>query len=147
MTAQRSRKEEITYRKYRANNKTNSTAPECTFCALKKGDYQVIKVTKHSKVVRNIFAYSIWDGQKVVDHLMIIPKRHTDTLSDLNDQEALDNFKLTSTYESKGYNLYSRAPQSNTKTILHQHTHLIKTHGVIGKFLFLLKKPYVRISL
>jgi diadenosine tetraphosphate (Ap4A) HIT family hydrolase len=96
-------------------------------------------------VIRNIFAYSIWDGQQVDDHLMVIPKKHTDTLADLNEKEAVDYVRVISAYELNGYNVYSRAPQSAIKSVIHLHTHLIKTSGPPKKVVFLARKPYIRI--
>lgn len=93
-----------------------------------------------------MFPYTQWDGQGVVDHIMVIPKKHTDTLSDLTSHEAIEYVELIASYESRGYSVYSRSPSSTRKTVVHQHTHLIKLDNQTKKLLFYLKKPFLRIT-
>lgn len=141
MPIYRSRKEELIYRKHRAGQDKSV----CQFCAIKKGDKQLIRETPHFKIIRNIFAYSIWDAQTVTDHLMIVPKKHTDSLADLTDEECNAFMKLVVVYEKQGYSFYARTPVSVIKTVAHQHTHLIKTEGLPKRLLFSLRKPlYIR---
>jgi diadenosine tetraphosphate (Ap4A) HIT family hydrolase len=140
--ATRSPKEEKVYKAHRKNEHSKTS---CIFCDIGPGHMQLVRETKSFKIVRNIFPYSHWDGQDVVDHLMIVPKLHTDTLSDLQSHEAIEYVELMSSYESQGYNVYARAPQSNRKTVVHQHTHLIKLNGKNRKFLLYLEKPHVRL--
>lgn len=143
MTAPRSRKETKLYDKYQATvDKT-----QCSFCHLKENGEQIVQETDGFLVVRNLFPYSIWDGQRVADHLMVVPRQHTDTLSDLDAQQAIEYLGVISEYEKQGYNVYARAPSSHMKSIMHQHTHLIKTIGLPKKFLLLLRKPYIRVTL
>jgi len=140
MTAQRSRKEELKYRTYR--KQTNSE--ECEFC--KSLPEQEVRTTRQFKIIKNKFPYTIWDGQTVVDHLMIVPKAHTDTVAHFTDEMIADYFKLLREYETQGYNVYARAPSSKVKSIAHQHTHLLKTEGRPKRFVLLLRKPfYVRL--
>jgi len=142
MTATRSRKEEITYRTHQSKQKNTG----CVFCHIKKGHDQFISEHTYFIVIRNIFEYSIWDGQKVVDHLMLVPKKHTDSLGELPTGAAEEFVKIISAYEKKSYNIYARAPLSVIKSVVHQHTHLIKTVGRPKNFVFLLRKPlYVRL--
>lgn len=140
MSATRSRKEEKTYKEYL------KTVPKgiCVFC---EGlNQEIVDDAKLFKVIRNIFGYSIWDGQKAVDHLMIVPKMHTDSIAHFTDEMALEMHKLISKYEQLGYNIYARAPQSAIKSVVHQHTHLIKTEGASKKFILLNRKPYLRLT-
>jgi diadenosine tetraphosphate (Ap4A) HIT family hydrolase len=142
MTAPRSRKESRTYGKYR-----KKLHPEaCDFCDVQAGDPQFISETANFKVIRNIFPYSMWDGQRVADHLMVLPRQHTDTLQDLTPRQAQEFVQLISAYEGKGYNVYARAPTSRIKTVVHQHTHLIKPSGPVRKLVFMIRRPYMRIS-
>lgn len=136
MTAQRSRKEELKYRTYRRQTNFN----ECEFC--KSLPDQELKTTSQFKVIRNKFPYTIWDGQTVVDHLMIVPKAHTDTVAHFTDDMITDYFKLLQAYETQGYNVYARAPSSKIKSIAHQHTHLLKTQGRPKSFVLLLRRPF-----
>jgi diadenosine tetraphosphate (Ap4A) HIT family hydrolase len=141
MTATRSRKEEKFYKKYLKTVDKNV----CVFCAIKKGSDQLVVTTKHFKVITNIFPYSVWDGQEVVDHLMITPKKHTDSLKDMPDSQKVEYVNLIESYEQNGYNIYARAPINKTKSVVHQHTHLIKTDGALKKLIVFSTKPYVRI--
>ncbi len=140
MTAQRSRKEELRYRIYRKQTNINA----CEFC--KPLSEQELKTTDQFKVIRNKFPYTIWDGQTVVEHLMIVPKMHTDTVAHFTKEMVADYFKLLKAYEKQGYNVYARAPTSKIKSIAHQHTHLLKTEGRPKSIILLLRRPfYIRL--
>lgn len=143
MTAQRSTKEEKLYRKYKIVHK--STA--CPFCEIKIGHPQFVEETDNFMVISNRIPYSIWDGQIVKEHLMLVPKVHTDRLGGIDSKHASEYLQIINKYESEGYNMYSRAPQSKIKSVFHQHTHLLKLGGNERKFLFFMRKPfYVRAS-
>ncbi len=136
----RSRKEHKVYKNYLKKLPKDV----CQFCLIDQSTPQFIKETKHFKIVQNIFPYSMWDMQSVADHLMIIPKQHTDTLSDLTAEQALEFTHLLADYEKQGYNVYARTPGSGIKSVVHQHTHLIKPGKKTRKFIFYLAKPYLR---
>lgn len=141
MSATRSRREELAYATY-----LRSLASDvCVFCAIKKDSEQLIEQTKYFKVIKNIFGYSLWDGMAVEDHIMVTPKKHTDSLDDMTDAQKVEYVNVISRYEQQGYNVYARAPVSSAKSIVHQHTHLIKTTGRSKRFILLLRKPYIRI--
>lgn len=142
MTASRSRKEHKRYHHHQKH--IERPADGCVFCQLNDDDSQVIKQTKHFKLVQNIFPYTLWDSQAVADHLLIIPHKHTDTLATLPSGAAQEFVELMSGYEAKGYNVYARAPGSAMKSIVHQHTHLIKLSGGKIRFLLYLRRPYGR---
>ncbi|HET7529271.1 MAG TPA: HIT family protein [Candidatus Saccharimonadales bacterium] len=142
MSVYRSRKENNIYNRYRDQNNKNG----CQFCEIGEGDKQYVAESKSFKVIRNIFAYSVWDGQRVTDHLMIVPKKHIDNLGSLTPAQSSEFLKLIDKYESQGYNIYARAPASKIKTVVHQHTHLIKSEGEHLNLLFVMHKPfYLRI--
>lgn len=141
MTAPRSRHEESIYRKHLKTAK----AEACVFCAIQKGDDQYVEETEYFKVIKNNFPYSLWDGQTVVDHLMITPKKHTDSLKSMKSAEKVEYVDLLEKYEKQGYNVYLRAPVSVIKTVVHQHTHLIKTEGGPKKLVLHMRKPYIRV--
>lgn len=139
MTTYRSRKETLRYRRYL------KTAPHsCVFCDIKKGDKDYIEQTSSFKVIVNSFPYSLWDAQTVTDHIMITPKKHVEDLSGMTLKQKGEYVDLIEKYEKRGYNMYARTPTSLVKTIPHQHTHLIKSEGRVHRFLFSLKKPYIR---
>ena len=143
MTATRSRREHKTYARYLQDRGSNT---ECQFCAINKSSDQFVLETTHFKVIRNIFAYSVWDSHEVSDHLMVVPKTHTDTLKTLNAAAAKEYLDLISDHEQEGYNIYARAPGSNMKSVVHQHTHLIKLGKKRKNMVFILRKPYIRIT-
>lgn len=141
MAATRSRKEERVYKSYLKTLKREI----CVFCDITPKSEQYVGGTKNFKVVKNIYPYSFWDGQIVVDHLLITPMLHTDSLTELTDKQKVEYVNLIESYESKGYNIYARAPASLIKSVIHQHTHLIKTQGRPKRFVLLLRKPYIRL--
>lgn len=144
MTAQRSRKEELTYKKY-VTKQRRQKEHECVFCAINSSSDQLVRQTQYFKVIVNIFPYSVWDGEAVDDHLMIVPIKHTDKLGSLPAAAASELLQLIDSYEDKGYNLYARAPGSAIKSVIHQHSHLIKPKGGRKRLVFYLRKPYIRI--
>jgi diadenosine tetraphosphate (Ap4A) HIT family hydrolase len=144
MTAPRSTKEARLYDRQRRE----SADEGCPFCAIHKGHPQYVEETQFLKVIRNRMPYSIWDGQGVLSHLMIIPKKHVDKLGSLDGKAAAEFIRLVDTYESAGYNIYARAPISSVKSVEHQHTHLIQLDGKDRRFIVVLRKPfYIRLSL
>ncbi len=117
----------------------------CDFCKLHVGDGQVVQETPHLWIAKNRFPYSVWDGFGVIEHLMILPKRHIDSLASFTDAEAKEYFKVMSVYESHGYSVYSRAPDSAAKSMPHQHTHLIKLNKTPKKMAFYIRNPHINI--
>lgn len=140
----RSRKEEKKYVQYQKHEPKSTS---CVFCDFDNTDDQFIKETKSFKIVKNRFGYSYWDNQGVLDHLMLIPKKHTDTFNDFTSLEAIEYVDLLGSYESQGYDIASRAPSSNRKTVAHQHTHLIKLDQKSKSLIIYLKKPLVRLTI
>ncbi len=140
--ATRSRKEE---QKYALHRKTKSFKTECSFCAIHPDEDQFVSQTKSFMIVKNIYPYTLWDSQGVEDHLLLIPKTHTNSLSSFDNEAALEYVKLLSEYEKAGYDISARGYKSNRKTVTHHHTHLIKLNRKTKKFIFLIRKPYIRI--
>ena len=81
----------------------------------------------------------------MTDHLLLIPKKHTDTLSDLSSHEAVEYVDIISSYESQGYDIHARGPSSNLKSVIHQHTHFLKLDRKHQKFMLFIHKPLIRI--
>lgn len=123
MSALRSRKSTAEYKKYLA-----SLLPDgkCQFCDISTDDEQYVSESQYFKIILNRFPYTKWDTQPVEEHLMIVPKQHTDTLKDLSFEESKEYVELISEYEHDGYSIYARPPGSKMKSVNHQHTHLIK---------------------
>lgn len=141
MTATRSRREELHYK----DSLRQSRGDGCPFCAITTDTERVVESGRNFFVIHNIFPYSLWDGQYVIDHLMVVPKRHINSLSALKTREKAEYVDILGQYESNGYNIYARAPQSTTKSVPHQHTHLIRLNGKRPRFVLLSHKPYIRL--
>jgi diadenosine tetraphosphate (Ap4A) HIT family hydrolase len=131
-------------KRYKQHQLSEHAVTDCIFCDLGPGNDQFIKETKSFKVIRNIFPYESWDLQDVDDHLLLVPKRHIDSLNDLTRDEAVEYVDIIGSYESNSYNIWARAPQSVIKSVAHQHTHLMKPGNKQTKLLLYLKKPYFR---
>ena len=139
------RKERQAYNKLR---RFDNARDDCTFCIMTTDNPQFVREGEHFRVIRNRTPYSFWDGQGVVDHLMIVPKQHTDRLGKLSPEAAVEYMSIIEEHESKGYNVYARAPGSSAKSVVHQHTHLIKTDGKGHRLLVHVRWPlYARIRL
>ena len=142
MTATRSKKSNNSYRKHQKH--VERPAEMCAFCEMSSDQPQFISQSNYFKVIQNIFPYTLWDSQTVRDHLLVVPIKHTDTLSDISAAGAQDYVRTISKYESKGYSVWARPPGSINKSLVHQHTHLIKLSGKGVRFLMYIKRPYLR---
>ena len=129
-------------KKYRQHKKAHKSVV-CNFCNLvESDDNQIIEQTKHHTIIKNQFSYDLWDGCGVTEHLLIIPKRHVTSLAELYKDELADYLNQVVRFEAKNYSVYARAPGNGTKSVAHQHTHLIKIDNKPRKFLVYLSKPY-----
>lgn len=136
----RNRKYQKAYNAYRSGN----PALGCQFCDFVNGGEQIQRTFQHFWVVINIFPYYIWDSSRVLEHLMLVPKRHVDSIADFDHDERLEYVAIMMEYESSGYNIYSRTHASGQKSVAHQHTHFIKIGKQISSQVFL-NKPHVNI--
>jgi len=136
-----------TYKKYAQKNKDDKQKGTlCTFCHNITHE-QKAESNDTMQVVFNRVSYDVFEGRAVLDHLMIVPKRHVESLNDFTDQEKLDLMSLAGEYEAKGYNVYARGMGSITRSVKHQHTHLIKIkNGAKAKLIFYLQKPHFLIN-
>jgi diadenosine tetraphosphate (Ap4A) HIT family hydrolase len=134
-----------TRRKYVKLNKGDRQHRDCAFCDDPELKDRVIKETETMQVIPNRVSYDLFEGRKVEHHLMVIPKRHLELLEDFTDQEQLELIKLIAEYEAKGYSIYARGRGSITRSVKHQHTHLIKLENKIPTINLFLRKPYILI--
>ena len=111
------------YEKYAENRKSEGEYYNFYDRAMK--DNTVIKKFENFVLIENLFPYQIWDGFEVEKHLLLIPKRFTETISDFSPAEKEEYFEILSKYEARGFSIYARAAQNVRKTVKHQHTHLI----------------------
>lgn len=96
---------------------------ECPFCVL--GDREIIESSAHFVILRALFPYKEWDGRVVREHLMLVPKRHVTAFDQFTSDEAMEVLAVISRYEASGFSIYARAPRDTTRSITHQHTHLL----------------------
>lgn len=116
---------------------------ECPFCKLDPTRNIIEKHSTHY-IIENLMPYDLWDLHKVDKHLLLIPVKHVGSISELDDQSRDALMETMCRYESLGYNIYARAAQNKTKSVVHQHTHLIKTSGPKLTGMTYVEKPYSR---
>ncbi|HSW78229.1 MAG TPA: hypothetical protein VLG36_05515 [Candidatus Chromulinivoraceae bacterium] len=132
---------------YAKHNAGDRKIEGCTFCNELTHGTKIIEEGKTMFVIPNRVSYDIFEGRKVTDHLMIIPKRHVDTFDDFTDEEALEFIRMTGAYETRGFNVYARGRGSISRSVIHQHTHLIKTDTKRTKAIFYIRKPHFLVKL
>jgi diadenosine tetraphosphate (Ap4A) HIT family hydrolase len=119
----------------------------CPFCEVDNPalnpERKVFKETKHATIIANIYPYELWEMVPVEEHLLLVPKRHVGTLTELNAEERADIMNLMCEYETHGYSVYARGVGNVNRSLPHQHTHLIKTNGPKARGSLYLDKPYV----
>ncbi len=123
----------------------------CPFCEpdnklLNPRPRKVLQETPHMQVVSNMFPYHVWEHLDVVDHLLIVPKRHISSMADLTPSERKDMINIFCEYEAEGYSNYTRAPQAVSRSLPHIHTHLIKSGTKKPRFSLVMRKPYILIK-
>lgn len=131
-------------KQYQKLEKHLEALDECVFCDVRTDGFNPpIEEYDNFFVIDNKFPYDIWDEEGVLDHLLLIPKQHYDTVAGFTDQEAKEFVNILGDYESIGYDSFSRGPQSTQKSISHQHTHLIKLDRRAKRFVLKISNPKV----
>lgn len=121
--------------------------PDCVFCAIPTHEPEaIIEDNQHTLVVKNQFPYSVWDGCDVLEHLMVLPKKHRDTLASFTGAEQAEWLKVCAAYEKKGYSLYTRSQDNITRSVLHHHTHFMRFGKARKKYLFYIRKPHILVA-
>lgn len=129
-------------KRYYRHRQAEKTLNTCVFCAEKIKD-EIIYEAPLAFVVPNQTFYDLWEGRKVIDHLMVLPRRHVRTLGDLTAEEGSEIMRIVGRYEADGYDVYARGIDSVSRSQPHQHTHLIKTEAGKPRGLFYIEKPYI----
>lgn len=132
-----------TRRHYDKHRVSDNTRGVCSFCADKTIPARTLKESETMYLVTIRTKYDVFEGRPVLDHLMVIPKRHTESLSDFTKAEKLEQMTIIGEYEVKGYDVYARSVTSVDRSVAHQHTHLIKMAEKKMKYFVHLKKPYI----
>jgi diadenosine tetraphosphate (Ap4A) HIT family hydrolase len=112
---------------YRQYQKSQS---ECVFCKISDPNNTINKILEQNDnfwVIKNLFPYAMFDSIEVVDHLLIVPKQHVESVDKLSKSQRAELIELICRYEDRGYNWMARSASNQAKSVSHQHTHLIKT--------------------
>lgn len=137
------RKTRLSYKKY---NHEDTKKPICTLCA-DDNKSRIINENDSMFVLPNRVSYDIFEGMRVLEHLMIVPKNHRESLAEFTERERIDFMTLASYYESQGYTILARGKGSHMRSVNHQHTHLLKLDNQKARVYFYLRKPYFMIKL
>lgn len=135
----RKKANEKKYAVYRKSKKDSV----CDFCNFNADDSRVLKEYDNFWIIKNMFGYDIWDNMKVIEHLMIVPKKHTESINTLDSKALAEYGKIIAEYDKKGYSFYARAAENISKSVPHQHTHLLKFDGKRKKISIFIEKPYI----
>ncbi len=130
---------------YSSLNKASAKQGECTFCTSAKSEPNITE-NDTMYVVANRVAYDLFEGYRVAKHLMIIPKQHRVSIAEFTPQEAQDYISIAGQFEAKGYSVYARGADSPTRSVTHQHTHLIKLKGTAPKAIIYTAKPHILVA-
>lgn len=141
MAVLRKRRNQKPYDKYLAH-----PPKTCDFCQINEGHPQFVRATESFKIISNRFPYDYWDDQTVAEHFMIVPKAHVGSIASFTPEQAVEYVTLIGDYESRGYHVYARGVQSVSRTISHQHTHLIKGVGKPKWLVLQISKPSILIA-
>src|SRR5664279_2056694 len=130
-----------TSRKYHAHNNSDKTRGGCTLCPERNVD-KIIHDGTTMYVIKNRVQYDMFEGRRVADHLMVIPKCDREMVSEFSNEESMEMVNIIGDYEKQGYNFYGRGLNSLTRSVKHQHTHLIKLVPYKQRFILMIRKPY-----
>ncbi|MDB5169175.1 MAG: hypothetical protein JWO41_531 [Candidatus Saccharibacteria bacterium] len=139
----RSRKLEKHYNPDKSHKQLRKGAKKCPFC--EDAGNLLVKNYLHASVIKNLYPYQYWEFMKVTSHLMVVPSRHIESLHDLTEDERAEVMAIIADYQEQGYNIYAREKDNSSKSVPHQHTHLIKTNNKRANFFLFLRKPYLLI--
>lgn len=131
-----------TQKNYASKNASDKKQNVCNFCA-EKIKKEVIRQNDTMYVVPNRVPYDIFEGRKVLDHLMVIPKKHHTTVQTFSYEEKADMMTIAGEYEAQGYDVYARGATSVGRSVAHQHTHLIRMVDKKPNVIIYTRKPYV----
>lgn len=130
---------EKSYKIYRDNKHPHV----CDFCDFTVNSKQVEREYEYFWLVRNMFSYDLWDNLDVLDHLMIVPKKHVESIGLLPAEALVEYSKIIAEFEQRDYSFYARSMKNVCKTVPHQHTHLLKLGKKHKKVSVYIKKPYI----
>lgn len=134
----RPRRVEKSYKKFQRSNKPSG----CVFCAFTPSHEQILRETDNFWISTNIFPYSIWENLTVQEHLMIVPKKHVESIGQFTAKQMKEYVDLVAEYDIDGYSTYTRSSSNVSKSVAHQHTHLLKLGDKRARVSLYIEKPY-----
>lgn len=114
-----------TMRTYRSYNAEDILSGECPLCITHNRDV-IVRMGEAMYIVKNRVQYDMFEGRHVEDHLMVMTKQHKESTAEFTDEERQELMAIIGEYETLGYGFYGRGVGSGTRSVKHQHTHLIK---------------------
>lgn len=130
------------YRKHVGKFREQKDQPGCALCD--PSQLLIIKEYPHSILVHNRYPYDLWEGRDVMEHRMVLPKRHLAGFGEFTREEKHEILDLIAEHEAEGFDIYARSVHSTERSVrLHQHTHLIKVRPQRPKFILFLLRPYL----
>jgi len=100
---------------------------DCIFCKIVKGEIPCNKVYENDKVLA---FYDI--NPQAPTHVLIIPKDHIPTFSDLKDisplmamMEAVREIARLTSVEERGFRLVINCKEEGGQVVMHLHMHLL----------------------
>lgn len=114
----------------------------CDLCNIETSASKVLADYPLFMVVTNAFPYGTWEGGILDEHIMLVPKRHVESIALFTPEENSEFLRILAEYDQRGYSFYGRAAGSRYKSIPHQHTHLMKVGTPLTRH-FYLRKPYI----
>lgn len=88
-------------------------------------DIELSTDTMH--IMANDYPYYMFDGRQVDGHMMLVPRRHVGNLSDLDDRERDEYWRLYLQLSDEGYTTMTRPAGNERRSVPgHVHTHLIR---------------------
>lgn len=133
-----------TKKKYKSLNSQSARTKECAFCTTAQQE-NVLAENETMYVIKNRVAYDLFEGYRVSEHVMVIPRQHRLSMREFNEQEKIDFFNLAAVYETEGFCVFARGLNSPSRSVDHQHTHLIKIQGKPVKSMLYAARPHVLI--
>lgn len=100
----------------------------CSFCIIGQSESinEILEENRYFWVIKNAFPYAVWDGRKVIEHLLIVPKQHIVSFSEMTNKQRKSMVKIINKYDQLEYSFMERCASNKEKSMPHQHTHLIK---------------------
>ena len=101
---------------------------DCIFCKIAKGEIPALKIYDDADFIGFLDV-----NPRFVGHALVIPKKHTETILDLNEDEAGHMFKIvqkiakeiTTKLGVKGFNIGNNNGQIAGQAVPHAHIHIL----------------------